>query len=61
MIEEALTLSLYYISSYRQSHRFPTKHVLVYPRIGEKEKHMKEKDKDKVQYDARGKHKNIRA
>ncbi len=25
------------------------------------EKHMKEKDKDKVQYDARGKHKNIRA
>jgi hypothetical protein len=24
------------------------------------EKHMKEKDQDKVQYDARGKHKNIR-
>jgi hypothetical protein len=27
----------------------------------EEEKHMKEKDKDKVQYDARGKYKNISA
>jgi hypothetical protein len=39
LIEEALTmmeLRLYYISFYLQSHRFHTKHVLIYLYIGEK-------------------------
>ena len=55
-------ITLYYISPYRKSPRFDTKHVLTYLCIEVKKRIWKQRinNRDKVQHNIRSKDKNIR-